>query len=130
MPTDEPWMRPYVLSITGLFLEDGFARLAEALGRLDKGAGEAALARFEDIIRAQIADIGEQDDIPPAVLVDLRRNIETRMASVFAKARQRMTAPVIDAVVSAKGQADAQGLATANQAGTLGRPSIAGNPIS
>uniref|UniRef100_UPI0013DAE4C2 hypothetical protein n=1 Tax=Streptococcus pneumoniae TaxID=1313 RepID=UPI0013DAE4C2 len=65
MPSDEPWMRPYILSITGLFLEDGFARLAEALGRLDRGAAEAALARFEETIREQVADIGEQDDIPP-----------------------------------------------------------------
>ncbi|WP_163094982.1 hypothetical protein, partial [Acinetobacter baumannii] len=84
---------PYILSITGLFLEDGFARLAEALGRLDRGAAEAALARFEETIREQVADIGEQDDIPPAVLADLRHNIETRMAAVFARARQRMAAP-------------------------------------
>ncbi len=125
MPTDEPWMRPYVLSITGLFLEDGFARLAEALGRLDQGAAEASLARFEEIMRAQIADIGEHDDIPPAVLVELRRNVEARMAAVFVKARQRMAGPLIHAVANPKGPAD-----TPNLVNALGRPAIASRPAS
>ncbi|QCI67763.1 hypothetical protein [Phreatobacter stygius] len=92
MTRDEPWMRPYVLSITGLFLEEGFGRLAEALGRLDPAAAEATLARFEEMIGAEIANIGAQEDIPPAVLVGLRRNVQNRMATVVAKARQRLAA--------------------------------------
>lgn len=90
MTDDEPWMRPYVLSITGLFVEEGFARLAEALGRRDPAAAEATLARFEDMIEREIAGIGEGEDIPPPVLAGLRDHVRTRMAATLAKARQRL----------------------------------------
>lgn len=90
MTDDEPWMRPYVLSITGLFVEEGFARLAEALGRRDPAAADATLARFEDMIEREIAGIGEGEDIPPPVLAGLRDHVRTRMAATLAKARQRL----------------------------------------
>ena len=90
MTDDEPWMRPYVLSITGLFVEEGFARLAEALGRRDPAAADAALSRFEDMIEREIAGIGEGEDIPPPVLAGLREHVRARMTATLAKARERL----------------------------------------
>jgi hypothetical protein len=92
MPAEEPWMRPYVLSITGLFLEEGFVHLTEALAQSAPDRAEAVLSAVQRMMEAQVAGIGERDDIPAAELVILRREVAARMEAVFARARQKLTA--------------------------------------